>query len=449
MSLTTTFATAFGAVRRSLAARACAGSAILASIATLLTVGASAPVEAKTPGSTYCFYGRCHRVKTIAETRKLVGKQLPLHASHYDDCGTDRYNPCGLTSSGERFYPKRADNAASPIYPDGTILLTWHKGTGNAVVVRINNAGPYWGNRKLDLSIAAAKQLGFAHRGVAKLQTMVLAAPTRAQARYKKHRRYKRVLGHIGRFKTFDQAHRTAAAIMAVEAIAGSSTGIIAGAVVSASRNETIKVASNRARTRGLEEAITAEMFEPETRWPDFAHPVGAPQLRPIRSANRVAARRLPPLRINRETRVAQRSNVKLRANRVAAASGSHRPIRYRSAQTAIASAAAPTTVETRPASTDAPKRVLEDAWLRPARASVELVKATDVGAADTPLWRTAGRLKRALPVISNGKIAARQAAYNRHGTINRWKTSSIVPPFKPEGAQPVAIGRGRAGRLA
>ena len=38
-----------------------------------LPVTLAAPAEAKTPGSTYCFYGKCHRVKTIAETQALVG----------------------------------------------------------------------------------------------------------------------------------------------------------------------------------------------------------------------------------------------------------------------------------------------------------------------------------------------------------------------------------------
>ena len=110
--------------------------------------GASSTAEAKGPGQTYCFYKKCHRVKTIAETQALVGRDLRIVASHYDSCSKDRFNPCGLTSSGERFAPERADNAASPILPDGTIALVWSKHTKEAIVIRINNAGPYWGNRQ-------------------------------------------------------------------------------------------------------------------------------------------------------------------------------------------------------------------------------------------------------------------------------------------------------------
>src|SRR5690242_2958661 len=74
-------------------------------------------VEAKTPGSTYCYYGKCHRVKSIPETEALVGTEQALSASFYDSCENDSLNPCGLTSSGEVYRPNAADNAASPIYP--------------------------------------------------------------------------------------------------------------------------------------------------------------------------------------------------------------------------------------------------------------------------------------------------------------------------------------------
>ena len=60
--------------------------------------------------------------------------------------------------------PGQADNAASPIYPDGTTLLLWHPQTQEAAVVRVNNAGPYWGERKLDVSRATAEKLGFKGR---------------------------------------------------------------------------------------------------------------------------------------------------------------------------------------------------------------------------------------------------------------------------------------------
>lgn len=175
--------------------------------------GLSSEAEAKTPGSTYCYYGKCHRVKTLAETERLVGSKETLHTSFYDDCKKDSLNPCGLTSSGEVFRPHMADNAASPIYPDGTVLLVWSPVSKQAAVLRVNNAGPYWGNRKLDVSRAVAEVLGFKSRGVAKLQVQVLDAPNSQQATYKRRRRYQAVPGPIGTYGSLEEA-RISIAVM-------------------------------------------------------------------------------------------------------------------------------------------------------------------------------------------------------------------------------------------
>ena len=182
----------------------------------------STPVEAKTPGKTYCFVGKCHRVKTIEETAALVGVEQSITASHYDDCSKDRFNPCGLTSSGERFHPDRPDNTASPIYPDGTQLLVWSPENKRALVVRVNNAGPYWGNRTLDLSRAAAEKLGFEGDGVAKLKVRVIKAPEVAETKYVKNRNYDPVPGDIGQYASLDDAQRGMAVVLAFKATTGS-----------------------------------------------------------------------------------------------------------------------------------------------------------------------------------------------------------------------------------
>jgi len=182
----------------------------------------STSVEAKTPGKTYCFVRKCHRVKTIEETRKLIGVEQTVVASHYDDCKRDRFNPCGLTSSGERFRPDQPDNTASPVYPDGTQLLVWSPINNRALVVRVNNAGPYWGNRTLDLSRAAARKLGFEGKGVATLKMRVLREPEPHEARYKKNRSYPPVPGDIGQFASLEDAQRGMAVMLAFQATTGS-----------------------------------------------------------------------------------------------------------------------------------------------------------------------------------------------------------------------------------
>jgi peptidoglycan lytic transglycosylase len=197
-----------------------AGALLATSMVT--AIGFSQPAWSKAPGKTYCFVGKCHRVKSLSETESLVGKTIPLVASHYSDCEKDRYNPCGLTSSGEKFHPDRPDNAASPIYPDGTVVLVRNPDTKASAVLRINNAGPYWGNRKLDVSYAAAEKLGFKGLGVAKLETKVLSAPTDAEARYVRHRNYQPTPGFIGKFESLEEAERTAVALMVLDATAAS-----------------------------------------------------------------------------------------------------------------------------------------------------------------------------------------------------------------------------------
>ena len=173
-----------------------------------LVVGfaASSSAQAKTPGHEYCFHGTCHTVKSLDETRRLVGVTTKMKASFYDDPKNDRYNPSNITSSGEYFRSDRPDNAASPIYPDGTKLLVWHPNSGKALMIRVNNAGPYWGDRKLDLSRAAAEKFGFTGRGVATVHVKVLEAPSKAEATYKRGRNYPSVKGYMGQFASLEQA---------------------------------------------------------------------------------------------------------------------------------------------------------------------------------------------------------------------------------------------------
>lgn len=211
---------------------ALAGAAFLVSLSNLPFQPGTGEAEAKTPERTYCFYRKCHRVKTLGEMQALVGKTKTLVASYYDHCSKDAYNPCGLTSSGEQFFPNRADNAASPIYPDGTRLLVWSPLSKKAAVVRINNAGPYWGNRTLDVSRALADTLGFSSRGVAKVEVKVLSAPTKVEARYKRKRRYRDVHGPIGTFDSLSEAHDGLMVLLAFDALAASVMAPVTGAAV-------------------------------------------------------------------------------------------------------------------------------------------------------------------------------------------------------------------------
>ena len=68
------------------------------------------------------------------------------------------------TASGEIFN-MNAMTAAHPTLPFGTKLIVRSKKSGKSVTVRVNDRGPYSSNRIIDLSYAAAKELGFINRG--------------------------------------------------------------------------------------------------------------------------------------------------------------------------------------------------------------------------------------------------------------------------------------------
>ncbi len=70
------------------------------------------------------------------------------------------------TANGERFDPSQM-TAAHPSAPLGSKLLVRSEETGRQIVVTVNDRGPYKGGRVIDLSHAAAAQLGMLRKGVA------------------------------------------------------------------------------------------------------------------------------------------------------------------------------------------------------------------------------------------------------------------------------------------
>ena len=61
-------------------------------------------------------------MKTVDEVNAEIGLEVTQGTSFYDQCEVDPDNPCTPLSSGEEFHADRPDNAASPIYPNGTLL---------------------------------------------------------------------------------------------------------------------------------------------------------------------------------------------------------------------------------------------------------------------------------------------------------------------------------------
>ena len=70
------------------------------------------------------------------------------------------------TANGEIF-DLNGITAAHPTLPLPSYVRVTNLGNGNSLIVRVNDRGPYHGNRIIDVSMRAARLLGFTDRGTA------------------------------------------------------------------------------------------------------------------------------------------------------------------------------------------------------------------------------------------------------------------------------------------
>jgi rare lipoprotein A len=78
------------------------------------------------------------------------------------------------TASGERFDPAKL-TAAHRTLPLGSRVRVTNLRNGESVVVRINDRGPFHGNRVIDLSKAAARRIDMLGQGTARVRIELLA----------------------------------------------------------------------------------------------------------------------------------------------------------------------------------------------------------------------------------------------------------------------------------
>ncbi len=72
------------------------------------------------------------------------------------------------TASGETF-DMNAMTAAHRILPLNCYIRVTNRSNGKSVIVKVNDRGPFHGNRVLDLSYGAAKSIGVTNAGTAKV----------------------------------------------------------------------------------------------------------------------------------------------------------------------------------------------------------------------------------------------------------------------------------------
>jgi len=110
-------------------------------------------------------------VAPVAFGKVDLGRSQQGVASLYSDAFHGR-----RTASGER-YDKTALTAAHKTLPLGTEVRVTRIKTGDSVVVRINDRGPFVKGRIIDLSRRAARELGMIKKGVVKVRVEVISRP--------------------------------------------------------------------------------------------------------------------------------------------------------------------------------------------------------------------------------------------------------------------------------
>ena len=78
------------------------------------------------------------------------------------------------TASGERFDPDQM-TAAHPTLAFGSKVRVTNLSNGQSVIVRVNDRGPFGGRRVIDISQAAAKEIGMHRSGTAKVSLTLVA----------------------------------------------------------------------------------------------------------------------------------------------------------------------------------------------------------------------------------------------------------------------------------
>ena len=132
----------------------------------------------------------CIRDSSIPEVvpepfaRTLAGNRSPytvLGKTYHVMPTEDGYNERGIASwYGEKFHGHKTSNgevfdmykvsAAHKSLPIPSFLRVTNLDNNRSLVVRVNDRGPFHGDRIVDLSYAAALKLGYADRGTARVQ---------------------------------------------------------------------------------------------------------------------------------------------------------------------------------------------------------------------------------------------------------------------------------------
>lgn len=123
------------------------------------------------PGYKYSPYTLRGQHYTPLAPREALGFVETGTASHYK--GGFLFFP-GKTAIGEKIYPW-SHGAAHKTLPLPCRVRVTNLQNGKSMVVRVNDRGPFIGDRIIDMTSASAKRLGFHSRGLAPVRIEVLS----------------------------------------------------------------------------------------------------------------------------------------------------------------------------------------------------------------------------------------------------------------------------------
>ena len=107
-------------------------------------------------------------IRKAVSVAALAAALLSMSTAAYAQCGgASWYGPGfnGKRAASGEIFNENAMTAAHRSLPFGTKLRVTDQRTGRSIQVTINDRGPFHGSRIIDLSKAAANELGFRNRG--------------------------------------------------------------------------------------------------------------------------------------------------------------------------------------------------------------------------------------------------------------------------------------------
>ncbi len=110
-----------------------------------------------------------------------------------------------LTANGE-VYDSFDFSAAHKTLTFGTIVKVTHVYNGKQVTVRINDRGPFIGDRIIDLSYGAAEEIDMIQEGVAPVLLEIMYAPDKPESLYNRVEDANFVHMQLGAFSTEERA---------------------------------------------------------------------------------------------------------------------------------------------------------------------------------------------------------------------------------------------------